>query len=51
VSAGEGSRAAGEEAPVDEGLLELLQQHALAAVGRLRDNMRGASLVTLPPGE
>lgn len=49
--AGEGRAAAAGEAPFDEGLLGLLQQHALAAVGKLRDNMRGASLVTLPPGE
>lgn len=49
AGAGEGSAAG--EAPLDGGLLDLLQQHALAAAGKLRDNMRGASLVTLPPGK
>lgn len=35
----------------DDALLEVLRERAVAAVGQLRESMRGASLVTLAPGE
>lgn len=43
------SAAAGPE--LEEEVVELLTQRAVGAAGKLRDIMRGASLVTLAPGE
>lgn len=48
-----GAAAGGEQgsSSLDDALLEVLRERAAVAVGKLRDSTRGASLVTLAPGE
>jgi hypothetical protein len=43
--------AGGSQAELGEEVMELLTQRAVGAAGKIRDFMRGASLVTLAPGE
>lgn len=50
LGGGDGS-GAGKRGVLDAGVLQLLRQRAAAAALQLREDIRGASVVTLAPGE